>query len=192
MLLQRMADGGSSGIASSTHTECMRKAIQRALDQSNQAIELYYEARDALKVEFDLDEPDDDALVEATIDRWQSCDEGRRRLQILLHHYEHAQRIAVVTWDTKRALFLLMLSRSTVLREYVFCERNSERETDGMSPVRDPMATTITRHLALLANQYVTQTHVSQHEMIEHIAMQYTMNMPNVHVPIFFHSGTHN
>jgi hypothetical protein len=191
-LLRRMAQGGKNGVASSVQTDCLRKTIQRALDQSDEATRLFYETRDAIKIEFDLDEPDDETLVESTVARWQSSEQGMRRLEILLQHYKQAQRIAVVTWDTKRTLFLLVLAKSHVMRDYVFGEHNDERESDGFAPVRNPMATTIARHLALMADQYVTQTHVSQHEMVEHIALQYTMNMPNVHLPIFYHSGTHS
>lgn len=195
-LLQRLAGtalGESSTVLGTVVlTDELRTELAAAVNLSRRARIALRTIDNTLRIEFGLDDAANSDAVASTADRWQSSPSGLDRLRVLLEHHRQATRIAAVTWDTSRALFLAVLSCSSVVRQYVFANDNEERRQDGLGVVTATVANTMTRHLPLFSERYITRTDITQRELVKHVGMQYVMNIPNVDIPVYARLHRHN
>jgi hypothetical protein len=161
-------------------TAAMRDTITEALTCYAEAAARLYMVCDALKTEFGVTDPDHHDAVQRLRCQWTTTPNEMGRLDALLDQHRRAHRIAVVLWDTKRALFLAMLAHSARLRRYVFADDDAARTADGIPAASAVVASAMAKHLELFCERYVTRTEMPQHALVEQIGLQLVHHMENL------------
>jgi hypothetical protein len=184
-LLRRAAGLEKHAHGALVETDVLRQCIRDTLQFGRDVRATALEAAERLRIEDRLYDP----LCQPAVDRARaearaSGDPARAAaLECRLDDYETVFRLGVLAWDTKRALFLALLHRSSELRDYVLGADNALRKADGLPPVDGRCALTVTKHLPVFAERYIVSTHLPQHQLVMAFGSQYHSNMANVDIP---------